>query len=47
MEIYKRYELLADKIENLILLGRLAEYRYYDMDDIVKRALKVFKERIK
>jgi UDP-galactopyranose mutase len=31
----------------LILLGRLAEYRYYDMDDAVKRALEVFEERIK
>jgi UDP-galactopyranose mutase len=25
----------------------LAEYRYYDMDDVVKRALEVFEERIK
>jgi len=31
----------------LILLGRLAEYRYYDMDDAVKRALDVFEERVK
>jgi UDP-galactopyranose mutase len=25
----------------------LAEYRYYDMDDAVKRALEVFEERVK
>jgi UDP-galactopyranose mutase len=25
----------------------LAEYRYYDMDDVVKRALEVFEERIR
>jgi len=29
------------------LVGRLAEYRYYDMDDVVKRALEVFEERLK
>ncbi len=34
----------AKEIENLILIGRLAEYRYYDMDDIVERALELFEE---
>jgi len=28
-------------------VGRLAEYRYYDMDDTVKRALGVFEERVR
>jgi len=28
-------------------MGRLADYKYYDMDDVVKRALEVFEERIK
>ena len=27
-------------------IRRLAEYRYYDMDDAVKRALEVFEERV-
>jgi len=27
-------------------VGRLAEYCYYDMDDIVLRALRVFEEMI-
>ena len=37
--MYERYREEAEKIPNLILVGRLAEYRYYDMDDIVRRAL--------
>lgn len=45
-ERYNKYKELAKKFDNLILVGRLAEYRYYDMDDAVKRALEVFEERI-
>ncbi len=36
---YKQYKEHADRFANLLLVGRLAEYRYYDMDDIVDRAL--------
>jgi len=46
-EAYNKYKEESDKFKNLILLGRLAEYRYYDMDDVVKRALEVFEEKIK
>ncbi|MFZ8861351.1 MAG: UDP-galactopyranose mutase, partial [Thermocrinis sp.] len=46
-ELYNKYKEEADKFKNLVLVGRLAEYRYYDMDDVVKRALEVFEERIK
>jgi UDP-galactopyranose mutase len=46
-EAYNKYKEEADKFKNLILIGRLAEYRYYDMDDVVKRALEVFEEKIK
>ncbi|MEM3988769.1 MAG: UDP-galactopyranose mutase, partial [Sulfolobales archaeon] len=45
-ELYNRYNEEAEKFENLILVGRLAEYKYYDMDDVIKRALEVFEERI-
>jgi UDP-galactopyranose mutase len=38
--LYKKYKQLADKIPNLTLLGRLAEYKYYDMDDVVLKAIK-------
>lgn len=43
-ELYQRYKKLADKFDNLVLVGRLAEYKYYDMDDIVERSLEIFKE---
>lgn len=44
---YNQYLEYSKKFENLILVGRLAEYKYYDMDDIVKKALEVFEESFK
>ncbi len=46
-EVYNKYKEEAEKIENLILIGRLAEYKYYDMDDVIKRALEVFEEKVR
>ena len=37
--LYSRYEALAATFPRLHLLGRLAEYKYYNMDAIVARAL--------
>ncbi len=37
--LYARYRALAERFPNLYLLGRLAEYRYYNMDAILARAL--------
>ena len=42
--LYEKYFAESKKIKNLILLGRLAEYKYFDMDDIIKRALEKFSE---
>jgi UDP-galactopyranose mutase len=39
LEQYEQYRALAAKTPNLYLLGRLAEYRYYNMDAIVAQAL--------
>ncbi len=39
---YEEYEKLIFTIGNIIPVGRLAEFKYYDMDDIVERALNVF-----
>lgn len=36
---YSRYAELAAEYPNLYLIGRLAEYKYYNMDAIVERAL--------
>ncbi|MDD2509191.1 MAG: UDP-galactopyranose mutase [Aliarcobacter skirrowii] len=46
-ERYNQYLEYSKEFKNLILVGRLAEYKYYDMDDIVIRALEVFKENLK
>lgn len=40
-KMYMKYRELASKYPNLILLGRLAEYKYYNMDAIVKKALEL------
>lgn len=37
--LYERYRALAARYPSLHLLGRLAEYQYYNMDAIVARAL--------
>ena len=42
--LYDRYRALSDAIPNLHLLGRLAEYKYYNMDAIVDRALSLSDE---
>ena len=46
-EKYNRYLEYSTKWKNLILLGRLAEYKYYDMDDMIERALEIFKNEFK
>lgn len=40
-----RYLEFSEQFENVTLVGRLAENRYYDMDDIVARALQVFDDK--
>ncbi|MGI5862700.1 MAG: UDP-galactopyranose mutase [Myxococcales bacterium] len=42
--LYARYREEAKSYPNLYLVGRLAEYRYYDMNDIIVRALDAFDE---
>lgn len=39
--LYSKYRNLADNERNTIFGGRLAEYKYYDMDKIVERAFEV------
>lgn len=46
-ELYKEYLHKDSQLDNLILIGRLAEYQYYNMDEIVAAALKVFEEKIR
>lgn len=38
-ELYQKYRALADKEANVIIGGRLGEYKYYDMDAVIAAAL--------
>jgi len=42
-ELFKKYEALADETDNVTFVGRLATYRYYNMDQIVGQALATFR----
>ena len=39
--LFTKYKTLVDQIPGFYLLGRLAEYKYYNIDAIVDRALTV------
>ena len=41
--LYSKYKSLADKENNIIFGGRLAEYKYYDMAPIIEKIIKIFK----
>ena len=42
-ERYKRYQQLADATPDVYFVGRLATYRYYNMDQVVGQALATFR----
>ncbi|THD58375.1 MAG: UDP-galactopyranose mutase [Phenylobacterium sp.] len=41
--LFKRYEALAQETANVHFVGRLATYRYYNMDQVVGQALATFR----
>lgn len=44
--LYQKYKELAEKEKNVVFGGRLGEYRYYDMDKVLRAALDKAKEII-
>ncbi len=38
-KLYEKYKILASKNPNIIFGGRLGEYKYYDMDKVILKAL--------
>lgn len=42
--LYEAYRKLADEEKNVVFGGRLGEYKYYDMDVVVERALNLVAE---
>lgn len=45
--LYEKYEKLATQTKNTHFVGRLATYKYYNMDQVVAQALTVYKKIIK
>jgi UDP-galactopyranose mutase len=43
-EIYRKYEALAANMRNTWFTGRLATYKYYNMDQVVAQSLTLFKK---
>jgi UDP-galactopyranose mutase len=43
-ELYKRYQALADVTPKVHFVGRLATYRYYNMDQVVAQALTLYRK---
>ncbi|MFO0703755.1 MAG: UDP-galactopyranose mutase [Patescibacteria group bacterium] len=43
-KIYQKYKDEADKIKNVYFVGRLANYKYFNMDEAFKNALDLFSE---
>ena len=46
-ELYRAYKELAEKEEKVVFGGRLGEYKYYDMDQVIGKALEASKNLIK
>lgn len=42
--LYEKYQVLAKKEENILFGGRLAEYKYYDMDQTIASAIGLIKK---
>lgn len=45
-DLYNKYKSEADKESNVIFLGRLGTYRYYNMDQVVAQAISEFKRLV-
>ncbi|TDH28865.1 UDP-galactopyranose mutase [Segetibacter sp. 3557_3] len=43
-QLYKKYAALASQLSNTYFVGRLATYKYYNMDQVVAQALTTFKK---
>jgi UDP-galactopyranose mutase len=47
LALYRKYRELAEAEKNTCFIGRLAEYRYYNMDQVVASALTLYGKRAK
>ncbi len=47
LALHNKYKEDLEKITNLHIIGRLAEYKYYNMDEIIERAFELYEKIIK
>jgi UDP-galactopyranose mutase len=47
LQVLKKYKIEAAKLKDVQFCGRLAEYKYYNMDQIVARVLSIFEKQMK
>lgn len=45
--LFKRYQALAEQETNTVFIGRLAQYRYYNMDQVVAAALQACEQHLR
>lgn len=43
-QLYEKYQTEAKKLKNVFFLGRLGDYKYYDMDKAILRSIELFEE---
>ncbi len=46
LALLQRYQSQAARLENVLICGRLGEFRYFDMDKTIERALDIFENSI-
>lgn len=44
--LYKQYLKISEPYKNIHLIGRLAEYKYYNMANVVEKALNIFEDHL-
>ena len=44
--LYRQYAALAAEEKNMIFGGRLAEYKYYDMDKVIESAFRAAEKNL-
>ena len=44
--LYRQYRALAEREEKVVFGGRLGEYKYYDMDQVIAAALQKAREEL-
>ena len=44
--LYDKYKELADKENNVLFVGRLANYKYFNMDEAILNSLNIFNNNI-